>query len=73
MFKARRKFVVELSYKEYNEICQRAEKNTKDHDGDFDPQSWSGGNFDDCYYMGREDGDIDAAREILSLLQNEID
>ncbi|UGO51016.1 hypothetical protein PQE70_gp163 [Bacillus phage vB_BanS_Nate] len=25
---------------------------------DFDPDSWSGGNFDDCYFMGARDGAI---------------
>ena len=73
MFKMKRKFIVELTYAEYNALCNRAEKSPKDDDGDFDPQSWSGGNFDDCYYLGREDGDIDAAREILSLLTEEIE
>jgi hypothetical protein len=74
MFKATRKFVVELSYKEYNALCSRAEKETLYEGDDFNPMDWSGGNFDDCYYLGKDhDGDIEAAREILSLLTNEIE
>jgi hypothetical protein len=69
----KRKFVVELTYKQYNELCKRAEKNPKGDDADFNPMDYSGGNFDDCYYLGREDGDIDAAREVLSLLTEEIE
>lgn len=34
----------------------------------FDPQDMSGGNFDDCYNMGIEEGNIQLAREILDEL-----
>lgn len=32
---------------------------------DFDPQDFSGGNFDDAYYGGLKDGSTDLARTIL--------
>ena len=41
-----------------NEIC-----NTDDDD--FDPRDFSGGNFDDTYWGGREDGRTVLAREVL--------
>ena len=36
-----------------------------DEDQDFNPQDWSGGNFDDCYEMGFRHGRIDMARDVL--------
>lgn len=35
---------------------------------EFDPQGWSGGNFDDAYSMGTEDGAVEFARELLGFL-----
>lgn len=34
----------------------------------FDPQDWSGGNFDDAYAGGERAGATDLAREILTEL-----
>ncbi len=34
----------------------------------FDPQDWSGGNFDDAYAGGERAGATDLAREILDEL-----
>lgn len=34
------------------------EHNQKMIEEDFDPDSWSGGNFDECYQMGVTDGQI---------------
>lgn len=36
---------------------------------DFNPMDFSGGNFDDCYQMGCEDGEINFARELMALLE----
>jgi len=33
---------------------------------DFNAQDYSGGNFDDCLWMGYEEGRADLAREILA-------
>lgn len=35
-------------------------------DGDFNPCNFSGGNYDDAYYGGSEDGRTELAREILA-------
>jgi hypothetical protein len=41
-------------------------------DEDFDPQDWSGGNFDDCYDLGyghgKKFGRMAAYKEILEFL-----
>jgi len=34
---------------------------------DWNPMDHSGGNFDDCYALGREDGMIQMARTILKI------
>lgn len=34
----------------------------------FDAQDMSGGNFDDCYNMGIDEGNTQLAREILDML-----
>ena len=36
---------------------------------DFNANDYSGGNFDDAYDMGREDGKIALAREILPMVE----
>lgn len=33
---------------------------------DFNAYDYSGGNYDDAYYMGSTDGEISLAREILA-------
>lgn len=38
---------------------------TDDQDEVFDPQDWSGGNFDDAYSMGCNHGETQFARTIL--------
>lgn len=41
---------------------------------EFDPMDWSGGNFDDCYFQGVEQGQIEgelqALRNVLNQLNN---
>lgn len=36
---------------------------------DFDPCGWSGGNFDDCYALGVDDGNKGVAQEIKDVLK----
>ncbi|WP_145413457.1 hypothetical protein [Paenibacillus xylanexedens] len=47
----------------------------RDIEEDFDPEGWSGGNFDDCYDMGlshgMKRGRMMAYQEILDLLESE--
>lgn len=38
---------------------------------DFNPCDASGGNFDDAYQMGVDDGRIDMARDVLGWLEKE--
>lgn len=68
------KFIVELTDKQYKSLMDRAEAeygyDADPHD--FNPMDWSGGNFDDCYQLGMEHADPDAAREILSILGNPV-
>ena len=42
---------------------------TDDENCEFDPLSWSGGNFDDCFCQGQIAGETELAREILSELK----
>lgn len=35
----------------------------------FNPADESGGNFDDAYFMGTEDGRIEMARRVLDVLE----
>ncbi|MGL4585302.1 MAG: hypothetical protein ACRCVU_20285 [Flavobacterium sp.] len=67
------KFVVELTEKQHEALVKRASvENGYEADDDFNPYDYSGGNFDDCYQLGMEHADADAAREILSILGNPI-
>ena len=38
-------------------------------DSDFNAMEWSGGNYDDAYSIGRDDGEILLARHILASLE----
>ena len=63
------KFIVELTDKQFESLVKRASvENGYEADDDFNPYDYSGGNFDDCYLLGMEHADRDAAREILNLL-----
>ena len=51
-------------------IEKTAEYDTRTDDNeDFNPMDHSGGNFDDCYQMGCEDGEINFARELMAILE----
>lgn len=63
------KFIVEMTQEQYDAIVRRSEEvYGYDAHNDFNPYKFSGGNFDDCYEMGLEHADADAAREVLSIL-----
>jgi len=40
----------------------------KDGDEFFDPNDYAGGNIDDAYAGGKEDGGIELAREVLAAM-----
>lgn len=67
-----KKFIVELTDEQYQALINRAEVQRScdscDDDDYFNPMEASGGNFDDCYEMGRDHADVDTAQEILALL-----
>ena len=68
------KFIVELTQEQYREILNRAETDYGyEADGDFNPMDYSGGNFNDCYQLGMEHADADAAREILDILGDAVE
>jgi len=46
-----------------------ADKKAWSDDEDFMPDDYAGGNIDDAYYGGENDGRISLAREILELLK----
>ena len=51
-------------------IEKTAEYDTHTDDNeDFNPMDNSGGNFDDCYQMGCEDGEINFARELIAIIE----
>ena len=68
------KFIVELTEKQYEALVKRAAvENDYESDDAFNPYDYSGGNFDDCYRLGLEDADADAAREILGILGDAVE
>ncbi len=40
----------------------------EDEDTEFDPMSWSGGNFDDCFEQGRSQGETDTYLTVVSMI-----
>jgi len=58
----------EFLLKRRNEEKAKMEQEAVEEDGYFDASSYSGGNFDDCYYMGKEVGEAELIEEILSIL-----
>lgn len=49
-------------------IEKLAKKQTRDEDGDFCPMDWFGGNFDDAYNGGKDDGHVELAKELMAIL-----
>lgn len=48
-----------------------AKRKTWDEAEDFNPCDFSGGNFDDAYFGGTEDGETHLARMVLEFLETE--
>ncbi len=68
------KFIVELTEAQHVALVMRAAvENGYESDDAFNPYDYSGGNFDDCYRLGLEHADADAAREILDILGDAVE
>ena len=64
----------ELTEEQVNRLIRLAKNKTSDeHSSDeiFNPYDAFGGNFDDTYYGGMNDGEIQLARDILDELKIE--
>ncbi|UUV46248.1 hypothetical protein [Bacillus phage vB_BanS-Thrax2] len=64
--------LIELIKKRIAVLEPQEEENQNIIEEDFDPQSWSGGNFDDCYFMGVKDGAISGELEALYRVLGEL-
>jgi len=51
-------------------IKEMAEKKARLDNDDFNINDWSGGNIDDAYSMGCDDGEILFARELLAMIED---
>jgi hypothetical protein len=61
-----------LTLFELKEHIQKiANNDSSEDDEDFDLLGACGGNYDDAYYLGAEDGEISLARELLALFFTE--
>ncbi len=57
-----------------NTIIKKANEPTAEdecEDEFFNPGNWSGGNFDDCYQLGVEAGQVLFANYLLMIMTNE--
>jgi hypothetical protein len=64
----------QLTEKQIENLKKLAIKSTSTEqceEGEWNPYEMSGGNFDDCYWIGYEDAEIENARLILDLLEIE--
>lgn len=52
-----------------NSIEKTSEQDCRSDNPEFQADSYSGGNFDDAYEMGVEDGEIQAARSLMILFE----
>lgn len=53
----------------HDKLSKLARQEAQADDEDFNAYEFSGGNFDDAYYIGTVDGRIHLARELLNLLE----
>ena len=51
-----------------DKLIKQAKRTCWDDNDDFNPYDWGGGNFDDTYSGGCEDGETHLARDILNEL-----
>lgn len=66
-------FTVDISDEDLAKLVNTArlttcEEDAEDQNESFNPCDYSGGNFDDAYYLGETAGDIQGARMMLGLL-----
>ena len=59
--------------KEMKEYLESLLEDWEKPDEDFNPMDNSGGNFDDCYYMGQEDGKCFLAKKLIAKWGNSND
>ncbi|MDS7057108.1 hypothetical protein NXG04_07400 [Klebsiella pneumoniae] len=64
--------LIELIEKRIAVLEPQEEENNAMIEEDFNPQDWSGGNFDDCYFMGVKDGAISGELEALYRVLGEL-
>lgn len=64
MIKTIKDFLLEKRNKDNANMEYEAEWN----DGYFNPESYSGGNFDDCYQMGKNNGEAELIEELLKII-----
>jgi hypothetical protein len=57
-----------LNEEQIKKLIDIASKKMASEQEEFDAMDYSGGNFDDAYYMGTEDGEISMAREVLDMI-----
>jgi hypothetical protein len=57
-----------LTTEQIEQLQSTAKIKMASEDEDFEPCDFSGGNFDDAYYMGVQDGEIEMARKMLDYL-----
>lgn len=63
----------ELLLKRRNKELSEMEYRCSEKHGYFDAQDASGGNFDDCYNLGKRVGEAELIEEILPFIDNETD
>ena len=56
--------IEESVLRKYIKEAQRVAR-TENQEEYFDPQDYAGGNFDDCFEMGQDEGEIWATRALL--------
>ncbi|QIW89827.1 hypothetical protein PQE71_gp145 [Bacillus phage Izhevsk] len=64
--------LIELIEKRIAILEPQEEENNAMIEEDFNPADWSGGNFDDCYFMGVKDGAISGELEALYRVLGEL-
>lgn len=67
------KFDILLEYllKHRNQNKAIIEQEAIEEDGYFDADSYSGGNFDDCYNLGKEIAEAEFIEQLLSIIEND--
>jgi hypothetical protein len=61
-----------ISTEQVDNLVKLAKRNNWNADEEFDVHGFSGGQTDDAYEGGYDDGQADLARKILAALQGEV-